>query len=172
MLFRPTHYRYKGNLWDKLFRRDLIMREGLRFEEGIAYNEDRLFVFLYLLHATAVAATTLPYYHYVIREGSAMAASAFHPRMYTFMDAFDRMTKALTAGSEADASSVLRMLSEDYVTSALKFFRAHAEEVGVAEFRRRMQRIHRMNYPSLSLVSRTVFFLRECRTYQALLNSH
>lgn len=160
MLFRPTDYRYKGNLWDKLFRRSVIEAQALRFDEAIAYNEDRLFIFQYLLHAGPVAVTTTPYYHYIIREGSAMAASGYHPRQLSFMDAFDRMTQQLRASADAPRQ-LLRTLSEDYVASALKFFASHAGQVPAGEYKRRMDLIHRFNFPALGWTSRLRYGWKE-----------
>ena len=40
---------YQGYLWNKLFRKDLILEKGLRFDERISVNEDRLFCVAYAL---------------------------------------------------------------------------------------------------------------------------
>lgn len=42
-MFRPLYYEYQGYLWTKLFKREIIQL-GVRFDERIYFNEDRLFV--------------------------------------------------------------------------------------------------------------------------------
>ena len=67
-LFNDRHYKYKGNLWDKLYHKEIIDKHHLKFNEHIYYNEDRLFIFQYLSHCQSAAYTTSPYYHYVTRN--------------------------------------------------------------------------------------------------------
>lgn len=44
-LFNDRYYKYKGNLWDKLYHKKIIDKHHLKFNEHIYYNEDRLFYF-------------------------------------------------------------------------------------------------------------------------------
>ena len=60
-LFNDRHYKYKGNLWDKLYHKEIIDKHHLKFNEHIYYNEDRLFIFQYLSHCQSAAYTTSPY---------------------------------------------------------------------------------------------------------------
>lgn len=77
-LFHDSYYRYKGNLWDKLYDKKIIDKHQLAFNENIYYNEDRLFIFQYMMHCTSIACTTIPYYHYIIRNASAMHTFESH----------------------------------------------------------------------------------------------
>lgn len=56
--------------YGKLFRNSIISDNYLRFEEGIHYGEDRLFVFTYLLHVKKVAFTDHLDYVYCRHGGS------------------------------------------------------------------------------------------------------
>lgn len=72
-----------GVLWNKLFRRDLIERQQLRFESGLTYGEDFLFVCRYLQGAQRISFVQEAVYHY-IRNPSSMtyrqvADSVLHP---------------------------------------------------------------------------------------------
>ena len=72
-LFKPKYYRYQGFLWNKLLKCSIIKENGLRFNENIYFNEDRLFLFEYLLKTKgSVFYNTQPVYKYFLRNGSAM----------------------------------------------------------------------------------------------------
>lgn len=70
--------------WDKLFRRDLLERPALRYEEGIPFSEDHYFIQLYLLHARSISLIPQFLYHYRRTSSSATMrfvageAPAFH----------------------------------------------------------------------------------------------
>ena len=55
---------YYGALWNKLYRRDLIERYGVRMDETISYSEDMIFNLEYLLHADKIAVLKAPVYYY------------------------------------------------------------------------------------------------------------
>ncbi len=44
-----------SSLWNKLFRRDIIERFCLRFENGLAIGEDQTFIFAYAMHIRSIA---------------------------------------------------------------------------------------------------------------------
>lgn len=74
-----------------------------------------------MMHCTSIACTTIPYYHYIIRNASAMHTfgKAYRAHMCTFMDAFDIMTTLSASFPE----SVRRTLSQDYIHSSISFFK-------------------------------------------------
>ena len=131
-LFNDRHYKYKGNLWDKLYHKEIIDKHHLKFNEHIYYNEDRLFIFQYLSHCQSAAYTTSPYYHYVTRKSSAMNLSQknYTPKLCTFMDAFDLMTSL----SATFPTYILRALSADYIKSSFLFYTQHSREIPFNEF--------------------------------------
>ncbi len=53
-----------GVLWNKLFRRDLIEAEAVRFQSGLGYGEDFLFVCGYLRRANRISFSTDVVYRY------------------------------------------------------------------------------------------------------------
>lgn len=61
---------YYGVLWNKLYRRDIIEREGLRMDESISYSEDMIFNLEYLLHVKTVSVLKAPVYYYIRTKGS------------------------------------------------------------------------------------------------------
>ena len=67
-----------GVLWNKLFRRDLILRSGARFESDMGYGEDFLFVCEYLKEAERVSFSTDVVYRYIR-----------HPDSMTFAQSWD-----------------------------------------------------------------------------------
>ena len=60
----PTSF-YYGVLWNKLFRRELIVQNHLRFVPGMTWGEDFCFVAQYLVHAEAITWTRKSVYNYL-----------------------------------------------------------------------------------------------------------
>lgn len=69
---RFTNPLYINALWNKLFLRDLVEDNQIRFPQTVRRCEDAYFVENYLLHCKKVAVTAEKRYDYVQREGSAM----------------------------------------------------------------------------------------------------
>ena len=103
MLFRLFDTKvYQGYIWNKIFKNDAIKKAGLRFSEDVRYNEDRLFIFNYLLmNPGQVVYTNDVGYRYVIRDGSAMGELRRDSRVTDIMTteflAFDMMIAQLEA---------------------------------------------------------------------------
>lgn len=72
-----------GVLWNKLFRRELIERQKVRFRSGLSYGEDFYFVCEYLKEAKRVSFTTAVVYRYVRHPHSLTVSqsmdSVIHP---------------------------------------------------------------------------------------------
>ena len=62
-----------STVWCRLFRREIIDRNVLRFPENTVIAEDIYFVFCYLLYSNSVCVIPGVYYHYVKHQGSTMA---------------------------------------------------------------------------------------------------
>ena len=60
---------YYGVLWNKLFRREIIQREEIRFISGLHWGEDFAFVCRYLTHAGQVSYTRAVVYDYQRNAG-------------------------------------------------------------------------------------------------------
>lgn len=66
-------YKHGQEAWSKLYRRDLIENNGLRFApNNEVFAEDTLFSAMYLMHTHIIAALSKPYVYYVQRGDSLM----------------------------------------------------------------------------------------------------
>lgn len=65
---------YQGYVWNKIFKKSIIDKFNLRFDERVYYREDQLFVCEYALHCDAIRCNPARMYHYVQRSDSATAA--------------------------------------------------------------------------------------------------
>ena len=74
---------FYGVLWNKLFRRDIIVGEGVRFIGGLNWGEDFAFVCAYLAHARRVVYSLQAVYDYRRNPGGMTARqvldSVLHP---------------------------------------------------------------------------------------------
>ncbi|MCM1035848.1 MAG: hypothetical protein NC406_00800 [Bacteroides sp.] len=66
----PRHARLTTAPFGKLFKRDIIEKNHLRFREGIHMGEDTLFVYEYLLHCDSISFTGRALYNYDVHPGS------------------------------------------------------------------------------------------------------
>ncbi len=69
MMGAPANY-YYGVLWNKLYRRSVVERYGVRCDAAVAWCEDFLFNLEYLRYCRLVATLPQPVYYYFKREGS------------------------------------------------------------------------------------------------------
>ena len=90
LLIPTKKYGYQGYLWNKLFVHRIIQENNLRFAEGIAYNEDRLFISQYLLHVDTTLVIPNRTYQYRLRADSVMSVAkiGFSMKQLTELDAF------------------------------------------------------------------------------------
>jgi len=97
-LYTFNPYGYIGYLFPKLFNNQIIKNSKIRFNEGIFYNEDRLFVLQYVLNCNSVLFLDKVTYNYFIRDDSAMGQIKHHfsEKMVTELTAFDLMLDILS----------------------------------------------------------------------------
>ncbi len=69
MMENPADF-YYGVLWNKLYRRDIIMEHRLQMDPAISWCEDFLFNLEYIRHAKRFFALQVPIYYYVKTKGS------------------------------------------------------------------------------------------------------
>ncbi len=69
-MLHPIGY-IRGYLWNKVFRRDVIERLQLRFDEQMSIMEDELFTATYVMATRHFLYTGHPAYHHVVRRDSA-----------------------------------------------------------------------------------------------------
>lgn len=90
------HIGYIGFLWNKLFRRDIIKKNKLRFDPDIKYAEDLLFITQYVCspdcHKIAIN-NNLKIYEYYQHSSSAMAniRKHYNPAFFTDFIAYERI---------------------------------------------------------------------------------
>ena len=65
---------------EKLYRRDIIEKNGIRFIKGCSYGEDLTFNFEYLNHVRSISMVSEALYHYRIEEGS--LSTRFRPNQF------------------------------------------------------------------------------------------
>jgi len=61
-------------LWGYLMRRSIIQENNIRFIEGLAYSEDRIFIYQMAKYCQTIAYTDEPVYVYRINESSACSS--------------------------------------------------------------------------------------------------
>ena len=121
LMYDNERFGYQGYVWNKVLRRSVIKRDGLRFAEDITFNEDRLFgvQFLCAMEGDGVFSTT-PVYRYVLRTEGAMQrlSQEFNPLFFSDLLAFERMyrcieplgnTRLLQMGKDGIYSSAYRI---------------------------------------------------------------
>lgn len=74
--------------WSKIFDKKLLL--DTRFDENIILGEDTLFICEVITRAKSVFYSDNAYYHYIIRENSAIT-SAFNIRKMTGIDAYQKV---------------------------------------------------------------------------------
>jgi len=82
-----------GYLWNKLFKLSLIKKFEIKFDEKIYVWEDVLFVMEYLDKCKNVKLIDDIVYEYCRRDGSAVEYSVYTPRLYTQLNAIEKIEK-------------------------------------------------------------------------------
>ena len=117
---------YQGYVWNKIFKKSIIDRYGLRFDEDCYYREDQLFVLEYALHCSSIRYNPARTYHYQVRKGSAtdqlsgddgVIGLDVLERQMTMCLAFSRMRKLLKKHEDPQW-----FLEQVYVFYALECF--------------------------------------------------
>lgn len=87
-------------LWVRLFRNDIIKKYNIRFETGISYNEDGLFITEYICHSnTPIHYIDTLVYRYYESETSVMESIKidFNPKLLTSYESFVKMYHSIAA---------------------------------------------------------------------------
>lgn len=113
---------FKGYVWNKMFRKDIIEKYQLRFEESIAVWEDVLFDFIYMSRIDKVSYNPKPQYHYIYWEDS-LSHNNNHilglDKAFSAIEAGRRMEKYLTG----EEQQVRKQLNIRMVQNALGVIR-------------------------------------------------
>lgn len=89
---------YQGYLWNKVFRREIIKRNGILFDSSVAYGEDRLFIGQYITCCDNISLDTEAVYCYRLNDESAMASfytitQNNYERVKTEIDGLEKIKK-------------------------------------------------------------------------------
>ncbi len=108
---------YRGFLWNKLFRRELIEINGdiLKMKDGITICEDLLFVVTVASKARSFFVDNQPLYHYVQNDNSAYNAK-FKENRLTEIIAYDEILSII----QETIPTLLCQYKETYLKMALK----------------------------------------------------
>ena len=92
---------YGGYVFNKLFNRDFIIKEKIKFDTEISISEDSLFILEYMIKFQNLKTVynTKPYYHYVERKNSALREK-FNKKKITVIDAYKKMIDILEEQKE------------------------------------------------------------------------
>ncbi len=74
MIENPADF-YYGVLWNKMFRRSIIMEHGIRMDAELSWCEDFLFNLEYIRYAETFRAIQEPVYYYLKRKNSLVSQS-------------------------------------------------------------------------------------------------
>lgn len=100
----------KGYVVNKLFKRDVIVRENLKFDENIYICEDLLFCQQYIWNCRYIYYTPEPKYHYITRAGSAMHGRVTENRM----SVLNTFSAVIQMGRKYDNTELDSLLNASY----------------------------------------------------------
>lgn len=118
---------YQGYSVNKLFRRDIILKFNLRFDDRVAYNEDRLFCVSYVLKCNCVAVISEVVYIYRQTSSGAMAQlktmrDCDYDKIMSEFLAYDQMIQSI----RTDYPNLLFPITEDAMNRAVNLKRVTA----------------------------------------------
>ena len=107
MMEKPADF-YYGVLWNKLYRRDIIMKHHLQMNPEISWCEDFMFNLEYIRHAETFCALQIPIYYYVKTKGSLATQSLTIPKTIkmklTVFEYYNRFFKTVLDEEEYEKS--------------------------------------------------------------------
>ena len=88
LLDEPSSF-YYGVMWNKLYRRELIMAHDIRCNEALQWSEDFQFNLEYIRYAQTFCALQTPIYYYRKRSGSLTGALTLGRTVTTKLSLFE-----------------------------------------------------------------------------------
>lgn len=74
---------YYGVMWNKLYRRDIIVEHGIRCNEEFSWSEDMLFNLEYIRYAERFCSLRTPVYYYTRQRRGSLSASVSPAKVLT-----------------------------------------------------------------------------------------
>lgn len=124
-LYEPLIYPYEGYIWNKIFRKSIIDKAGLRFDETVKFNEDRQFSLAFFLSMEKdVLYDPRPFYRYCVRPSGAMESTEnkYNPDYITDLHSLLEMKEMLARHGCRSLLPLARraiLISADYNLSML-----------------------------------------------------
>lgn len=115
-LSKPT---YRMQVWGKVFKREIINKEKIMYNETLRYSEDSEFLIRYLLACETVEISSHPIYKYVISPSSVMH-TADDTRINGYISSMEVSEKYLK-----NTSQEIRNAFSKYVISHLNIILVH-----------------------------------------------
>lgn len=125
-------------IWNKLFSRDVLVKENIWFDKNIQIGEDMIFMFRYLCHCESISVNSAPLYNYVVNTDSATkkgdANLAF--KYEKTWDALSKIEESNVKIKEAVVSAwsldimPYILLNKDITAMNLKQFRCFFQKMG------------------------------------------
>ena len=119
----------------KLFRRSILVANGIRFVEGLSFAEDKIFVMSFLQHVERVRTVSAVVYSYFLRGGSLssdMKSESHACQVFRLLEAYAPVLKVLQerfAGSRRIAALYHMDLVGRYVCRILDIFTTRRTEL-------------------------------------------
>ncbi len=98
--------RVRGYLWNKIYRRDIIEAQHIRFDEDVAIMEDELFTVQYALATKSFHYLGAANYHHVVRYDSATQSLGVIDALPQQVSALLRIQKLIAALPDDDGEVV------------------------------------------------------------------
>lgn len=109
-----------GAPWNKLYKTDIIRRNGLRFDEHLKNNEDTQFNYAYMEKCRKIYVSAYPFYNYM-DYGKASASKGYIPGIFNvYLSTYQKAVQFLTdTGVYAENKAFSQRYFIDLVIGAL-----------------------------------------------------
>lgn len=104
-----------GPTWNKLFRRSIISKYHLHFDEAICFREDELFTFEYCQYISSIRVLSTTTYNYRETPGSLMRRYNDPEMLYEVVN------KSYEASLQLPVTTPFRLLIEKYYSNSLVY---------------------------------------------------
>ena len=104
-----------GPVWNKIFKKEIVTRNQIRFNENISYREDEIFTFIYCKYINSIHILHTTSYNYQITKNSLMR-SYRSPKM-----CINVANLSYNASLELPLSDRFREIIENYYDAILSF---------------------------------------------------
>lgn len=127
MMDSPADY-YYGVLWNKLYKKDIIVEHDIKMDKELSFCEDFVFNLEYLLHCKTISPLQIPVYYYVKSDDSLVAQNLnvaniikMKTSIYTYYDNFfkDILDEKQYAKDRIDIAKFLVSAATDEMTIPL-----------------------------------------------------